>query len=167
MVVAKKRSGCFKSGFPACAAERAVIWCTIASGRAAATASPTDTASRPSITAPSAPSRASKPSLPGRVAVAVTWWPRATSCGTSRRPKAPLPPATNTRTTITFLISGIHSQPRDEAAPAVCDIRSEDSWEKIVGGLLPDALTVSRTGELTPSAPDRKNRARSVRDTQA
>jgi hypothetical protein len=42
------------------------------------------------------------------------------------------------------------SQPRDEATPAVCDIRSEDRWEKIVGGLLPDALTVSRTGELTP-----------------
>jgi hypothetical protein len=59
------------------------------------------------------------------------------------------------------------SQHRDEATPAVCDIRSEDSWEKITGGLLPDALTVSGTGELTPSAPDRKNRARSVRDTQA
>src|SRR3954447_5524939 len=30
--------------------EMAVIWCTIASGRVLATASPTDTASRPSIT---------------------------------------------------------------------------------------------------------------------
>ena len=103
MVVAKKRSGCFKSGFPACAAEIAVIWCTIASGLAAATAAPTDTASSPSITTPSAPSRSSKPSLARPVVVAVTWWPRATSCGTSRRPKAPLPPATNTRTTITLL----------------------------------------------------------------
>jgi len=103
MVMAKKRSGCFKSGFPACAAESAVIWCTIASGLAAATAAPTDTASSPSITTPSAASRSSKPSLAAPVAVAVTWWPRVTSCGTSRRPKAPLPPATNTRTTITLL----------------------------------------------------------------
>ena len=73
MVVAKKRSGCFNSGFPACAAESAVIWCTIASGLAAATASPTDTASSPSITTPSAPSCSSKLSLAGPVAVAVTW----------------------------------------------------------------------------------------------
>ena len=28
---------------------------------------------------------------------AVTWWPRATSCGTSRLPTTPVPPATNTR----------------------------------------------------------------------
>ncbi len=111
MVVAKKRSGCFKSGFPACAAESAVIWCTIASGLAAATASPTDTASSPSITTASAPSCASKPSLAGLVAVAVTWWPRATSCGTSRRPKAPLPPATNTRMTVTFLIPELTLNP--------------------------------------------------------
>ncbi len=104
MVVPKKRSGCFKSGFPACAAESAVIWCTTASGLAAATAAPTDTASSPSITTPSAPSSASKLSLAEPVAVAVTWWPRATSCGTSRRPKTPLPPATNTRMTVTFPI---------------------------------------------------------------
>jgi hypothetical protein len=112
MVVAKKRSGCFKSGFPACAAESAVIWCTIASGLAAATASPTDTASSPSITTtPSAPSCSSKPSRAGPVAVAVTWWPRATSCGTSRRPNAPLPPATNTRTTITLLTPELTPNP--------------------------------------------------------
>jgi hypothetical protein len=94
-----------KSGWPACATESAVIWCTIASGRAAATASPTETASSPSITTPSAPSCSSKPSLAALVVVAVTWWPRATSCGTSRRPMTPVPPATNTRTTITVLIS--------------------------------------------------------------
>ena len=72
MVVANQRSRCFKSGFPACAAEIAVIWCTIASGRAAATASPTDTASSPSITTPSAPSCSSTPSLAALVVVAVT-----------------------------------------------------------------------------------------------
>jgi hypothetical protein len=72
MVAAKKRSACFRSGFPACAAESAVIWCTITSGLAVATASPTDTASSPSITTASAPSCASKLSLAGPVAVAVT-----------------------------------------------------------------------------------------------
>ena len=82
----------------------AVIWCTIVSGWAAATASPTDAASSPSITTPSAPSCASRSSLAALVVVAVTWWPRATSCGTSRRPMTPVPPATNTRMTITFLI---------------------------------------------------------------
>ena len=52
---------------PACAIETAVIWCMIASGRALATASPTDAAS-------------------------------------SRRPRTPVPPATDTRIAITFLI---------------------------------------------------------------
>ena len=32
------------------------------------------------------------------------WWPRATSCGTSRLQMTPVPPATNTRMTITSLI---------------------------------------------------------------
>ena len=90
--------------------EIAVIWCTITSGRAAATASPTDTASSPSITTASAPSCCSKPSLPALVVVAVTWWPRATSCGTSRRPRTPAPPATNTRMTITFPMSEFVSE---------------------------------------------------------
>ena len=31
---------------------------------------------------------------PGLVVVAVTWWPRATSCGTSRHPRTPVPPRT-------------------------------------------------------------------------
>jgi hypothetical protein len=47
-----------------------------------------------------APSCFSKPSLDALVVVAVTWWPRATSWGTSRRPMAPVPPATNTRMTM-------------------------------------------------------------------
>jgi hypothetical protein len=42
--------------------------------------------------------------LAALVVVAVTWWPRATSWGTSRRPMTPVPPATNTRMSITFLI---------------------------------------------------------------
>ena len=104
MVLAPNRSGCLKLGLPACVKASAVIWCTIASGRARATASPTDAASNPSITTPSAPSSFTRPSLAALVVVAVTWWPRATSCGTRRRPIAPDPPATNTLTTITFQI---------------------------------------------------------------
>ncbi len=98
-MVAKKRAARRRFGFPACATESPVIWFTITSGLAAATVSPTDTASRPSITTPSAPSCSSSASLGAPVVVAVTWWPRATSCGTSRRPMAPVPPATNTRIT--------------------------------------------------------------------
>src|SRR5580700_4846930 len=56
----------------------------------------------------------------------VTWWPRATSCGPSRRPETPLP-ATNTRMTITFLIPELTLNP-DETAPAVRDIGSEDAF---------------------------------------
>jgi hypothetical protein len=58
------------------------------------------------------PVRAVAEDRPGRlVVVAVTWWPRPTSCGTSLRPVTPVPPATNTRTTIT-----IHS-PKLSLAP--------------------------------------------------
>ena len=143
LVAAKNRSGCFKSGLPACATESPVIWCTIASGRALATASPTDTASSPSITTPSAPSCSSKPSLAGLVVVAVTWWPRATSCGTSRRPKTPVPPATNTRITITVLIPELTLRPRDETAPAVCDIGREDSRRRSLAA----AVDMERSGD--------------------
>src|SRR6266508_731547 len=122
LVVAKKRSGFLRLGLPACASERPVIWCTIASGRAAATASPTDAAPSPSITTPLAPSCCSKPSLAALVVVAVTWWPRATSRGTSRRPMTPVPPATNTRITSRSQ-SGTGSRPRDETA------RQAVTWE--------------------------------------
>jgi hypothetical protein len=64
LVVAKKRSGFLMLGLPACASERPVIWFTIALGRAAATTSPTDTASSPSIAAPSAPTVAASPAWP-------------------------------------------------------------------------------------------------------
>ena len=78
-----------------------VIWCTTAYGWAAATAASTAPASNPSMTTGSAPSPAN-PASPARlVVVAVTRWPRATNCGTSRRPTTPVPPATNTRMTIT------------------------------------------------------------------
>jgi hypothetical protein len=73
LVAAKKRSGFRRLGLPACASERPVIWFTIVSGSAAATASPTDAASNPSITTPSAPSSSSRSSLPTLVVVAVTW----------------------------------------------------------------------------------------------
>ena len=72
LVVAASRSGCLKLGLPLCATESAVISCTMASGRATATASPTDAASSPSITTPSAPSCSSSPNLPALVVVAVT-----------------------------------------------------------------------------------------------
>jgi hypothetical protein len=114
-VVAKNRSGFLRSGLPACAADSAVIWCTITSGAAPATASPTDIASNPSMTTPSAPSRANRPSLAALVVVAVTWWPLATSRGTSHRPTTPDPPATNTRITITFPVSGCRRQPRRDS----------------------------------------------------
>ncbi len=39
---------------------------------------------------------------------------RATSCGNSRRPTAPVPPATNTRMTITLQIQESVSEIRDE-----------------------------------------------------
>jgi hypothetical protein len=59
------------------------------------------------------------------------------------------------------LDSRIDSQPRDEATPAVCDIRSEDSWEKIVGGLLHDWAPA--TAQLAnPSAVGDRRRLRSV-----
>jgi hypothetical protein len=66
------------------------------------------------------PSCASNPNLPALVVVAVTSWPRATSCGTRRRPMTPVPPATNTRMTITFLIT--LSLALRHRRPAVCDM---------------------------------------------
>jgi hypothetical protein len=50
----------------------AVIWCTITSGRAFATAASTDAESSPYITTASAPSCSRTPSLAGLVVVAVT-----------------------------------------------------------------------------------------------
>jgi hypothetical protein len=71
-VGANQRSKCRMSGFPACVAAMAVISFTITSGAAVATASPTETASRPSITTPRAPISATRPSLASLVVVAVT-----------------------------------------------------------------------------------------------
>ncbi len=96
-----------------------VIWCTITSGPAAATASPTDTASRPSITTALAPNWSSKPNLAALVVVAVTWWPLATSRGTSRRPSTPVPPATNTRMIFASLNPEPVSEPETRQAPAL------------------------------------------------
>jgi hypothetical protein len=72
LVVAASRSGYLKLGLPLCATESAVIWCTMAFGRADATASLTDTASSPSITTPSAPNCSSSRNLAALVVVAVT-----------------------------------------------------------------------------------------------
>src|ERR1700722_8871140 len=116
MVGLGHRSKCFRSGWPACVRLSPVIWCTIASGLALATASLTDTASSPSITTPSAPSRASTSSLAALVVVAVTWCPRATSCGTNLCPRTPAPPAKNTRMTLTLLIPEPVSASQDETA---------------------------------------------------
>jgi hypothetical protein len=88
LVTANQRSMCLMSGFP----EIAVIWCTIASGRADATASP------------------AAPSFAALVA-AVTSCPRATNYGTSRRPSTSAPPATNIRMTFTLSPLGSFSDP--------------------------------------------------------
>src|SRR5690625_4129566 len=100
--------------------EIAVIWCTITSGRACATASPTDAASSPSITTARAPSPSSRLTLASLVEVAVTSWPAATSIGSNRRPSIPLPPATNTFIVNTFLRHAPLPLGRDWSAR--CDI---------------------------------------------
>jgi hypothetical protein len=56
-----------------------------------------------------APRSSGQPRLATVVVVAVTRWPRATSCGTSGRPKTPVPPAPNTRMTNAFVTSQIAS----------------------------------------------------------
>ena len=93
LVRANHRSKWRKSGVP----DRAVISWMMASGSALATASPIPTASRPSTTTGSAPSFRSASVDRSLVVVPVTWWPRATSIGTSLRPTAPFAPATKTR----------------------------------------------------------------------
>src|SRR4051812_29959668 len=99
--------------------ERAVIWCTIASGRARATASPTAAASRPSTTTGLAPSSRRRSTFFALVVVAVTSCPAATSCGTSRRPMAPVAPAMKTRMGFSFRSSvmGSASSGRDRRPP--------------------------------------------------
>ena len=92
-VRANQRSKCRKSGVP----DRAVISWMMASGSALATASPIPTASSPSTTTGSAPIVRMASVDVSFVVVPVTWWPRATSIGTSRRPTAPFAPATKTR----------------------------------------------------------------------
>jgi len=100
LVMANQRSGCFLSGLPTWADEMAVIWWTMASSVALATRSPTDTASIPSTITGLAPNSATPASLSGLVVDALTWWPRATNCGTSLLPSTPLPSATKIRTTL-------------------------------------------------------------------
>src|SRR5262249_62134564 len=49
-----------------------------------------------------APAELSPDALPAPRVIPATWYPPATSRGTSRRPIAPLPPATNTFITVSF-----------------------------------------------------------------
>ena len=73
LVTAKNRPALLRGlGLPVYRADKPVIWLTTVSGAAAATASPTDIASRPSMTTASAPMRRSVSSLAGSVVVAVT-----------------------------------------------------------------------------------------------
>jgi hypothetical protein len=135
LVMAKKRSAFLGLSLPACATERAVISFTITSGRAAATASPTNIASSPSITMPSAPSCSSSPNLAALVVVALTWCPRVTNCGTSRRPITPVPPATNTRMA-SRPFTGTSSHHYDETArhPVTCQTTPRTSpWWAVIG----------------------------------
>jgi hypothetical protein len=83
--------------------------------------SPTAAASKPSITTPTAPICLSKPTLAFLVVVAVTWWSLATSCGTSRCPRTPLPPATNTRMIVCLASIEIPLPESRQDDLAVCD----------------------------------------------
>jgi hypothetical protein len=75
---------------------RAVSWCTITSGSAAATAAATASGSSASSTAAWAPHSSSSAAFAGVRVVPVTKCPAVTSRGTSCRPRAPVAPATRT-----------------------------------------------------------------------
>ena len=88
------RSKCRRSPTPA----SAVIWWTITSGSARATASPTGAGVEPVHHRPaSRRARAARRASRRSASVPTTSCPRSTSCGTSRRPITPLAPATKTR----------------------------------------------------------------------
>src|SRR5262249_7277434 len=80
----------------------AVTWGITASGPAPATAARTAARSRASAVTGCAPTALSHDALPASRVIAATSYPPATSRGTSRRPIAPLPPATNTFITVSF-----------------------------------------------------------------
>jgi hypothetical protein len=84
----------------------AVAWCTIASGSCASTAARTARASRRSSLTGAAPSVRSASALDGVLWVPITSWPASISCGTRRRPMAPLAPATKTRIVSSLSLSG-------------------------------------------------------------
>jgi hypothetical protein len=90
LVSANPSSSLRKSVIPA----RAVSSCTTTSGRAATTARSTASRSRASATTGSAPAARRPAALPAVRVMPVTWWPPWTSSGTSRRPSAPVAPAT-------------------------------------------------------------------------
>src|SRR5436190_10364692 len=75
----------------------AVIWWTTASGAAAPTARASDSRSKTSHAAMSAPARARIASPSRERAMAVTACPASSRTGTSARPMTPVAPATNTR----------------------------------------------------------------------
>ena len=68
----------------------------------------------------------SRPAVPARPAGRTrrrrrTSWPRPLAAA-QPPPQDPVPPPTNTRMPISFLIPGADSQPRDETAPPICDM---------------------------------------------
>src|SRR4051794_25173225 len=97
--------------------ESAVAWRTITSGPAAATTSATASGSSASITTGMAPRSRSFRNFAFERVVPVTWWPAATSRGTSWVPSAPVAPATRTFIVVSF---GGGSQRRRDSA-AGCD----------------------------------------------
>ena len=82
----------------------AVSWWTITSGSASATARATASASSPSAMTGRAPSARSRSCLDGVRVMPMTSWPRATSWGTRRSPRAPEAPATKTFMVGSFLV---------------------------------------------------------------
>jgi hypothetical protein len=90
LVAAKPSSSLRKSVNPA----SAVSWWTTTSGSARVRASITASRSSASRTTGVAPAARSASALSGVRVVPTTVWPLATSRGTSRRPRAPVAPAT-------------------------------------------------------------------------
>jgi hypothetical protein len=89
-VAAKPSSSLRKSVNPA----SAVSWWTTTSGLARVTASITASRSNASSTTGVTPSARSASALPGVRVVPTTMWPLAINRGMSRRPRAPVAPAT-------------------------------------------------------------------------
>jgi hypothetical protein len=121
----------------------------MASGWAGATASPTDMASSPSMTTPRRPAPSISPDWPRSSS-----WPspggRAPRAAAPAASQSPLPPASNTRMTMTPPKYRPVSNPRRDSL-SVCDIGREDSREILAGcGAHCSLATSSSTVAMSP-----------------